>query len=179
MRNVILAIVGLLFLATPQVAAAQNPSFGASWRYAAKFICGGTQGHESEAGVIRGAYNSVVNIQAIKDNTTLAYRATGMRSDLPLAWGIPSGNSIRYDFDADEGMGLNCHAIKQALGVAEVSGFVEGYLNVYSTTQLNVTSVITAEGDFDGDFDILTVMQVLDARESGIGWRNIEYQPEM
>jgi len=177
MRSVILGIFGLLLLgATPVADAALAPSFGASWRYAAKFICGHSDGHESSGGVIRGNYNSVINIQAIKSNTLLAFRATALRSDLELEWGVPSITSQRFDLDSDEGVGLNCYDIKRVLGVEEQRGFVEGFVNVYSSSQLNVTSVVTGEGDYDGDFDVLTVMQLLEARESSIGWQSIEYQ---
>ena len=166
MRKVILGVFGVLVLALPQVAGAAQ--FKSTLRYAAKFVCGASSGHDSSAGVFRSHYNTIINIQAIRNKTVVAFRATALREDFEETsanLGIPSGFSERGDFDRDEGTGLDCYDIKRVLGVANNRGFVEGFVNVYSTGPLNVVSVLTAEEDDVDDPEKLAVMQLLEASE--------------
>ena len=162
MRKVVLATFGLLVFALPQVAGAD--SFGASFTYAAKFICGVSSGGDSRLGAIEGHYNTTNNLQGTRSGTKLAFRATPVISDLELSTGMPSSFSSRINFDTDHALGLTCRDIKSRIGAANQEGYVEGFVNIYSTKRLNVVSLLTGAENNDGDF--LSVMQLLPASEA-------------
>jgi len=154
MKKVVLATLGLCVLILPQIAAAKN--LGANFRYTAKFICGFSSGGDSRLGIVRGHYNTTINIQAIKNKTLLAYRAAAAISDLGLELGIPSGFTDPLSFDQDGAIGLVCRDIKNLVGGGE--GYIEGFVNIYSNKPLNVVSLLSGEGEGD-----VSVMQLLDA----------------
>ena len=175
MRRVIFATIGLLIFALPQVAVAA-PNFTAGWRYAAKFVCGESDGGESELGAVEGHYNTVINVQAIKNRAKIAYRATALSTDLDVNSDVPTPFSQLYERDTDGGFRIVCSDIKRGLFDIGQQGFIEGFVAIYSTRPLNVVSVVTGEGDFD-EGDVLSVMQLLDASERTVS-ETVEYLVE-
>jgi hypothetical protein len=158
MRKIIIGMFGFLVVVLPQIAGAQQ--FNASFRYTAKFTCGYSCGGDCRLGVVQGHYNTTVNIQATRDRTALAYRATALRSDLGVETGASSGFSTRLDFDRDEGIGLVCRDIKNVLGVGgQGEGYIEGFVNIYSNAPIDAVSVLTAEGEGG-----LATMELLEAK---------------
>ena len=175
MRRIIFATIGLVIFALPQAAVAA-PKFSASWRYAAKFVCGVGGGSESRDGVVEGHYNTVINVLAIKNQTKIAYRATALSTDLDVNSDVPTGFSQLFERDIDGGFRIVCSDIKRELFDIGQEGFIEGFVAVYSTRPLNVVSVVTGEGDF-GEGDVLSVMQLLDASERTVS-ETVEYLVE-
>lgn len=145
MRKMIFQLFGLLLIALPQVAGAQD--FRAAIQYPAKFICGYTSGGDQRMGVVEGHYNTIVNILASRDRTTLAYRATVVRSSIEVNEGEPSGFSQRFDLDRDEAIGILCSDIKRGLLNLGGEGLIEGFVTIYSTKPLDVTDVLTGESE--------------------------------
>jgi hypothetical protein len=162
MRTLALASLLALSLATPPLAAAQNgfiEKFSANELYVVKFLCGDAGGGDSRLGVVEGHYNTIVNVQALKDRTFVAFRATAVSSDLDLSEGFPSEFSFIVEIQRDGANGILCADIKQALDVNNQQGFVEGFVSVYSSKPLVVESVITGEGD--GDVSVMQVVRAL------------------
>jgi hypothetical protein len=161
MKQLILGLFALLALALPQAAHAQT--FTAKHAYTAKFLCGGTQGAEQGLGVVGGHYNTIINVHAVEERTSMAFRATALRTDLDTDTGYPSGFSIRWSFDRDGGVGIVCNYIKSLLGVQESEGFIEGFVTLYSDRPLDVVDVLTGQQSES----IPSVMEVLPVPESG------------
>jgi hypothetical protein len=157
-----LALSGLLLVALPQVAGAQSQKFSADHQYNAKFACGRGGGEESRAGVVEGHYNTIINVQALSNKTAIAYRATAVSSDLELEEGVPSDVSGRFDRDRDAGLGIVCNDIKRLFDVNGQQGFIEGFVVIYATNPLVVSSVITGQDETDSDLFGLSTLQVID-----------------
>lgn len=160
MKQLTLALFGLLALALPQVARAQ--SFNGDHAYSAKFVCGYAPGGDTRLGLVEGHYNTIINIHAVEERTSFAFRATAMSTNLETETGIPSGFSIRFDVDRDGGIGIVCGYIKSMLGVQGQEGIVEGFVTIYSTRPLDVVDVISGE-----DGGPLSVLDVIQVPESG------------
>jgi len=147
MKQSILGFFGLLVLALPQAASAQNQNFWASDQYTAKFLCGFAPGGEARLGVVAGHYNTIINVLAVRNSTALAYRATALSSDFEIETGVPSEFSRRFDFDRDGGIGILCRDIKNLLLGGGSEGFIEGIVTIYGSKPLIVTDVLTSEDD--------------------------------
>ena len=176
MRSRNLALLALLALVVPQAAHAQTQKLNAKLQYAAKFLCGRGGGEDSGIGVVMGHYNTIINVQAVQNKTSLTFRATALSSDLDVDEGVPSGFYPIGQFDADEGGAIPCGWIKSLLGVQGDSGFIEGFVSIYSNRPLNVSSVITGQ-DYYGEGGV-SVMQTLQvpANKSPMKIRIVEAQ---
>jgi hypothetical protein len=157
-----LALCGLLLAALPEAAAAQN--FSADHQYNVKFVCGRADGAESRLGVVEGHYNTLINILAQRDRTALAYVAAIVSTDLIENGGAPAPSEVsrRFDLDRDGAVGILCRDIKDLLEL-EGPGFVEGFVTIYTTSPLAVSTVIT--GDDEDDESGVDVLQIIDAEK--------------
>jgi hypothetical protein len=156
-----LALFALLLAALPQAASAQNQNFQADHEYTVKFLCGDASGGDSRLGVVEGHYNTIINVQALRDHTSFAYRATALSSDLDNENGAPSIVSERFDRDQDGAVGIVCRDIKNLIGVSGQQGFIEGFVTVFTTRPLAVASVISGESEDDEGDEGVDVLQVL------------------
>jgi hypothetical protein len=157
MKKIIVGLFGLLILALPQVASAQN--FTSVFQYSAKFVCGRVNS-EQGLGVVPGHYGTTINLRAVANKNALAYRAVATRTNItldPLAEGTPTDFSIRFNFDRDGGLGIICSDIKNLFNVEQQQGFIEGFVLIYSNGQLDVTDVVTAEPCPDGCFGVSSI----------------------
>jgi hypothetical protein len=160
MRKQLLGFLIAAALVLPLAAGAQpseNPNFSASELYVAKFLCGESPGGESRIGVVEGHYNTVINVQALKNRTRVAFRATAISSNFEIEHGVPSDFSFSELLDLGFGARIVCNDIKNVLDL-DGQGFVEGFVSVYSNKPLVVETVLTGEGD-----NGVSVMQVLRA----------------
>ena len=160
MKKFVLTFFGLVILALPQIASAQN--FAAANAYAAKFLCGLASGGESGLGVVLGHYNTTINVLATKSKQPIAYRATATRNNLGVGNPTVSNFSARFERDRDEALGIVCSQIKSLLEVGGVEGFIEGFLIIYSNGPLLVTDVLTGEGDTEAGLSAMQVFQVIE-----------------
>jgi hypothetical protein len=160
MTKAMLALFALLLAALPQAASAQNQNFQADHEYTVKFLCGFSEGEESRLGVVEGHYNTIINVQALRDHTSFAYRVTALSSDLDNENGAPSIVSQRFDRDQDGAIGIVCRDIKNLLDAVQ-EGFVEGFVTIYTTRPLAVASVISGESEDDEEDEGVDVLQVL------------------
>ena len=158
MKNLLLGLSGLLALALPQVAGAQN--FTATNAYAAKFLCGVASGVESGLAVVLGHYNTTINVLPTKNKQALAYRASATRNDLDVTNGGVSVFSARFDLDRDQALGVVCADIIGGLFGTSAEGFIEGFVIVYSNGALLVTDVVTGEKEAG-----LSTMQIYEVGE--------------
>ena len=158
MKKLVLTFFGLVVLALPQLARAQN--FSATNAYAAKFLCGLASGGESRLGVVFGHYNTTINVLATKNKQPIAYRASATRNNLDVTNGVVSDFSARFELDRDGALGIVCNQIKSLLGVERVEGFIEGFVIIYSNAPLLVTDVLTGESEAG-----LSAMQVFQVTE--------------
>ena len=140
MKNFLLGLLGLLILALPQVAGAQN--FTGTNAYAAKFLCGSASGAES---VVFGHYDTTINVLATKSNQPIAYRASATKNEIGVINGSVSVYSARSNLDRDQALGIVCGDIKTGLFGTSADGFIEGFVIVYSNGPLLVTDVLTGE----------------------------------
>jgi hypothetical protein len=160
MRKLFLGFLVAAAVVQPLAAGAQpseSQNFSASELYVAKFLCGYSSGGESRLGVVEGHYNTVINVQALKNRTRVAFRATAISSNFDIEHGVPSDFSFAEQFDLGFGGRILCNDIKDVLDL-DGRGFVEGFVSVYSNKPLVVETVLTGEGD-----DGVSVMQVLRA----------------
>ena len=121
-----------------QVSPAKGQSIFLPFQYAAKFICGKTDGKA----VAPGIYFTAVNVH----NPT--YKAIRFRKKFAIALPGERPGPVSKFFDAklgpDQALEIDCPDIFKR---TQTKGFVKGFVVIQSPVQLDVVSVYTALGD--------------------------------
>lgn len=111
---------------------------GTELQYAAKFICGRTDGGIAAP----GQYYTIVNVHNPSPDRTVEFRKKFARS-LPDEQTGKITQFFQATLQADEAMGIDCPNIYKHTGITPDT-FIEGYVVIHTPTELDVVSVYTA-----------------------------------
>jgi hypothetical protein len=133
-----LLMIGLLSSAGTSQSSAQTNTVN---QYAAKFVCGKTDGGLAAP----GQYFTIINVHNPSPNANINFRkkfALGERDE-------KVGKKTRFwqaSLHADEVMGIDCPNIYKHTGIPEGT-FIEGYAVIESRAELDIVCVYTAGRD--------------------------------
>lgn len=137
----LLVFVSLYTQATPQSSAQTHTEF----QYAAKFVCGKSDG----AFAARGQYFTIINVhnpfaKQVRFRKKFALGEPGER--VGKIFGFFPAPQGQEGLGPDKVMGIDCPDIYKHSGISEGT-FIEGYAVLHSPAELDVVSVFTAGDD--------------------------------
>jgi hypothetical protein len=125
----------------------------AAFQYAAKFVCGKTDGDELAPGV----YFTAVNVHNPTEREVIFHK----KFALPGLESEQSGKTPKEPFDAqlqpDATLEIDCPDVRKHTGVDD--GFLKGFVVLESEVELDVVAVYTAAGG-DGQVETLHIERV-------------------